>query len=149
MGAFGPDQSRRRKGNAKTFRGGGAYVGGKSFDNSQPQARESHGNAPNPTGLRNKRSVWTVSTAQYRQAHFATFPPELIRPCIRAGSREGDVVLDPFFGSGTTGEVSLREGRRVIGIDLNKEYLELAKERCEGIARQVTFSEVVEMEGMR
>jgi DNA modification methylase len=75
-------------------------------------------------GKRNKRSVWTVPTAPYKGAHFATFPPELIEPCILAGSRPDDVVLDPFAGTGTTGEVALLNGRRFQGIELNPEYFE-------------------------
>lgn len=78
---------------------------------------------------RNKRSVWTVATQPYEGAHFATFPPSLIEPCVLAGSRPGDVVLDPFFGSGTTGEVAEKHGRRWIGFDLNGEYQQLQKER--------------------
>lgn len=77
----------------------------------------------------NKRSVWTVATQPFKGAHFATFPTELIRPCILAGSKPGDTVLDPFAGSGTTGVVSKQEGRKFIGIDCNPEYVELAKER--------------------
>jgi DNA modification methylase len=78
---------------------------------------------------RNKRSVWTVATAPYSGAHFATFPPKLIEPCILAGSREGDTVLDPFAGSGTTGMVALRHGRSFIGCELNPAYVDLARER--------------------
>ena len=78
---------------------------------------------------RNKRSVWTVATQPYAEAHFATFPPALIEPCILAGSRPGDVVLDPFFGSGTTGEVCERLGRRWIGCELSPEYGKLAAKR--------------------
>lgn len=77
----------------------------------------------------NKRSVWTVATHPYPDAHFATYPPALIEPCILAGSRPGDTVLDPFCGSGTTGEVALKHGRNFIGIELNAEYLQLARKR--------------------
>lgn len=77
----------------------------------------------------NKRSVWSVPTKPFRGAHFATFPTELIRPCILAGSRIDDIVLDPFNGSGTTGFVSMEERRRYIGIDINQEYLSMAEER--------------------
>ncbi len=77
----------------------------------------------------NKRSVWTVATKPYTGAHFATFPPKLIEPCILAGSRAGDVVLDPFMGSGTTAFVAQKHGRRSMGIDINAEYLDLAIER--------------------
>jgi DNA modification methylase len=84
----------------------------------------------NPTGeTRNKRSVWTVSTKPYAGAHFATFPPDLIEPCILAGAPAGGVVLDPFFGSGTTGQVAQALGRRYIGIELNEAYKPLQDER--------------------
>jgi DNA modification methylase len=79
---------------------------------------------------RNRRSVWTVTTKPYREAHFATFPPDLIQPCIRAGCRAGGTVLDPFGGSGTTGEVAASEGRNAILIELNPAYIELQKNRC-------------------
>ncbi len=79
---------------------------------------------------RNKRSVWTVTTQPYPDAHFATYPPDLIKPCILAGSRVGDTVLDPFAGSGTTGMVSLELGRKAILIELNPKYVELIEQRC-------------------
>jgi len=95
--------------------------------------------------LRNKRDVWTIATQSYHGAHFATFPPELIRPCILAGSRPGDTVIDPFFGAGTTGVVAVEEGREYIGIDINSGYCELAKKRVSGAAQQLTlFQEAVE-----
>lgn len=78
---------------------------------------------------RNKRSVWTVSTKPYKGAHFATFPPDLIEPCVLAGAPAGGVVLDPFFGSGTTGQVAQALGRQFIGIELNKAYKPLQDER--------------------
>ncbi|MBS3928014.1 MAG: site-specific DNA-methyltransferase [Sphingomonadales bacterium] len=78
---------------------------------------------------RNKRSVWTVSTKPFSGAHFATFPPDLIEPCVLAGSAEGDTVLDPFAGSGTTGMVALRHNRSFIGCELSPEYAELARNR--------------------
>ena len=80
-------------------------------------------------GLRNKRSVWEVTPTPYKGAHFATFPPALIEPCVLACSRPGDLVLDPFFGTGTTGEVAEKHERRWIGFDINPRYAELAKER--------------------
>lgn len=80
-------------------------------------------------GRRNKRSVWTVSTKPYKGAHFATFPPDLIEPCILAGAPAGGVVLDPFFGSGTTGQVAQQLGRRFIGIELNEAYAPLQADR--------------------
>ncbi|MBC7343113.1 MAG: site-specific DNA-methyltransferase [Clostridia bacterium] len=80
-------------------------------------------------GRRNKRSVWVVNTEPYPEAHFATFPPALITPCVLAGSRPGDFVLDPFLGSGTTGIVALQNRRRFIGIELNLDYCAMAAKR--------------------
>lgn len=79
--------------------------------------------------MRNKRSVWTVTPTPYSGAHFATYPPALIEPCVLACSRPGDLILDPFFGSGTTGEVAEKHERRWIGFDINPKYAELAKVR--------------------
>lgn len=78
---------------------------------------------------RNKRSVWTVATQPFKEAHFATFPPALIEPCILAGSKPGDLVLDPFGGAGTTGLVADRLQRDAILIELNAEYAGIAKRR--------------------
>lgn len=83
---------------------------------------------------RNARTVWTITTQPYPDAHFATFPEELPERCIKAGSRIGDTVLDPFAGSGTTGRVALRLGREFIGCELNPEYVELARKRIGGAA---------------
>ncbi|TWC11415.1 DNA modification methylase [Pseudomonas sp. SJZ085] len=86
--------------------------------------------APTPvTDTRNKRRVWTVATAGYQGAHFATFPPDLIRPCILAGAPRGGVVLDPFGGAGTTAVVAMQEGRRSILSELNPEYAAMAERR--------------------
>lgn len=88
--------------------------------------------------FRRKRDVWEVSTNSYRMdEHFAMFPERLIEPCILAGSKIGGVVLDPFFGSGTTGAVAKRYGRDYIGIDLNARYLEKAKERIEKVIPEI------------
>lgn len=81
------------------------------------------------SGMRNKRSVWTVATAHYSGAHFATFPPALIEPCVMAGSRAGDIVFDPFLGSGTTAQVAQALGRRWLGCELNPAYVELIDRR--------------------
>lgn len=89
-----------------------------------------------PDGRRNRRSVWTVPTQPYKGAHFATFPPALIEPCVLAGAPQGGVVLDPFAGSGTTGEVALRYGRRFIGIEINPEYRPLWEQRLAVAAAQ-------------
>lgn len=80
-------------------------------------------------GLRNRRTVWNVNTKPFSGAHFATFPPDLIRPCIQASTKPGDFVLDPFFGSGTVGGVCEQEDRRYIGIELNPDYVSLALTR--------------------
>jgi site-specific DNA-methyltransferase (cytosine-N4-specific) len=94
------------------------------------QARQEH------SRLRNKRSVWRVPSDSFKDAHFAVFPPALIEPCILAGSRPGDIVLDPFSGSGTTGFVCAKHGRIYIGIDINRDYHELAKKRIEAESQQ-------------
>ncbi len=78
---------------------------------------------------RNARNVWTIPSQPYSGAHFATFPEELPRRCIQAGTRPGDLVLDPFTGSGTTGAVAVKEGRRFVGCEINPEYRELALRR--------------------
>ena len=78
---------------------------------------------------RNLRSVWDVNTKPFPGAHFATFPPELIEPCILTSTERDDVVLDPFFGAGTVGLVSERLGRKYVGIELNSEYVAMATMR--------------------
>jgi DNA modification methylase len=90
-------------------------------------------NQPCPE-TRNRRSVWTVATQPYSGAHFATFPPALIEPCILAGSKRGDTVLDPFGGAGTTGLVADRLGRDALLIELNPEYAAMARTRIDGDA---------------
>ena len=85
------------------------------------------------TGRRNKRSVWTVATQAFPGSHFATFPEDLIRPCILAGAPHGGVVFDPFVGSGTTVRVAVEEGRRGIGMDLSAKYLALAARRTKNL----------------
>lgn len=77
----------------------------------------------------NMRSVWTIPVQPFKGAHFATFPPKLPELCIKAGSKKGDIVLDPFFGSGTTGWVAQRLGRKWLGIELNPDYVKIAKKR--------------------
>jgi DNA modification methylase len=89
---------------------------------------------PNDLGTRNKRSVWTVGSQPFKEAHFATYPPDLIEPCILAGCRKGGTVLDPFGGAGTTGLVADRLGRNAILIELNPTYAALAEKRLNGDA---------------
>jgi site-specific DNA-methyltransferase (cytosine-N4-specific) len=85
-------------------------------------------NRPVPE-TRRRRSVWTVPTQGYAGAHFAVFPAALVEPCILAGSELGDVVLDPFFGSGTVGQVAQALGRRWLGCEINPEYAALQERR--------------------
>ncbi len=80
---------------------------------------------------RNKRSVWTVPTHSFKGAHFATFPPDLIRPCILAGAPRGGLVFDPFGGAGTTGLVAMQEGRCSLLLELNPKYAALAQARLD------------------
>lgn len=82
---------------------------------------------------RNRRDVWTVTTKPYKEAHFATFPQDLITPCVLAGSAKGDTVLDPFNGSGTTGAVALQHERNYIGIELNPAYVDLSHKRIQNL----------------
>lgn len=91
-------------------------------------------NGGNP---RNRRSVWDINTQPFAEAHFATFPPALIRPCILAGSRPGDYVLDPFFGSGTVGVVSQALRRNFVGIELHPDYILLATRRLSVTAQKM------------
>lgn len=128
-GSHGRFNRNNPKGNRKTFRGGGAYTNGQSYENGAEVENDSVGNAPNESGTRNKRSVWEVATYPYKAAHFATFPPRLVEPCILAGCPEGGTVLDPFMGSGTVAIVALNHFRKYVGIELNPEYVALANER--------------------
>ncbi|NNB67618.1 site-specific DNA-methyltransferase [Pseudomonas fluorescens] len=100
-------------------------------------------------GTRNKRSVWTVATQGFKEAHFATFPPDLIRPCILAGAPLGGVVLDPFGGAGTTAVVAMQEGRKSILCELNPEYAAMAERRIaaawlDGAAQMDVFRDAVQ-----
>lgn len=89
---------------------------------------------------RNKRDVWTISTKPFKGAHFAVMPEALVEPCILASSRPNDLVLDPFTGSGTVAVVALKHGRNFVGVELNPEYAEIAKNRIE--SSQPMFNEV-------
>jgi len=117
------------------------YKGDKYTANPNIFYRTKSDNAYTYKPRRNKRSVWTVSTQAYRHAHFATFPPALIRPCILAGSRPGDMVLDPFSGAATTGVVAIENGRQYVGIDINADYCGLARNRLADVAQQLNIFE--------
>jgi len=117
------------------MRGGRNHLGKKG---GTPEQGKNSGNsnlhngrwdqAFHPKG-RNKRTVWEVPLSKFRDAHFAVFPEQLIEPCILAGSSEGSIVLDPFFGAGTVGLVSMKKGRKFIGIELNEDYCKIATKR--------------------
>jgi DNA modification methylase len=106
-----------------------AYTNNRSMNNSDKREGDRGGGKHSFSGGRNKRSVWEIPTQPYSEAHFATFPEALVVPCVLAGSREGDTVLDPFAGSGTTGKVAVELGREFIGVELNPEYADLAAKR--------------------
>lgn len=120
---------------ASKMRGGRAHLGKRG---STPEAGKNSGNpnlhnarwdqAFHPLG-RNKRTVWDIPLGKFRGAHFAVFPEKLVETCLSAGSRQGDLVCDPFTGSGTTGVVALRLGRSFVGAELVPEYAELARSR--------------------
>jgi site-specific DNA-methyltransferase (adenine-specific)/site-specific DNA-methyltransferase (cytosine-N4-specific) len=105
----------------------------------------------NGGGLRGRRSVWDINTEPCPQAHFATFPRELVRPAVLAGSRPGGIVLDPFFGSGTVAEVAASEGRDFVGVELNPEYASVAQARLDrlapGLMQVETHAEIATLRG--
>jgi len=111
------------------------FNAGKYAAGAPGQAPQTINQAIAPTAdvpaMRRGRDVWSVPTAPYKGAHFAAYPLELVKPCILAGCPEGGIVIDPFFGSGTTGAAALALGRRYLGIELNPEYITLAGERLE------------------
>ena len=119
----------KTNGNMKAV--GPRFGGDKYGDDDGNESRTKSGNrwVQNETGRRNKRSVWTVTTKPYKGAHFATFPPDLITPCILAGAPAGGIVLDPFMGSGTTAAVAIANGRDYLGCELNPAYKELQDAR--------------------
>jgi DNA modification methylase len=115
--------------NAQKYRSKVNYGGGGSGFAGHSGSLKADGTSLNHPDGRNKRSVWTVTTKPFKDAHFATFPPDLIKPCILAGCPEDGTVLDPFGGSGTTGVVANRYGRNAILIELNDEYAEMSRNR--------------------
>lgn len=110
----------------KNYGGGGTSFKGHSGN------YKANGELINPSGKRNKRSVWTVNTMPYSEAHFATFPEKLIEPMVLAGCPRGGVCLDPFMGAGTTGVVAKKLGRQHLGIEINPDYIEIAERRING-----------------
>jgi DNA modification methylase len=93
------------------------------------------------SGYRNRRSVWTVTTQPFKEAHFATFPEDLIEPCVLAGCPEGGIVIDPFMGAGTTAVVAKKNHRQFIGVELNPAYIEMAVRRIDAtlVNRKLNF----------
>jgi DNA modification methylase len=116
-----PESAARYKAGFSSYSGGSLETGG--------QTRGENNAAVEWTGNRNKRSVWTVTTKPYSGAHFATFPQDLIEPCIKAGCPPNGIVLDPFMGAGTTAVVARKLGRNYIGMELNQEYINIAEQR--------------------
>jgi DNA modification methylase len=114
-------------------------VGGKKHKNIQEKGQKIHSfhktrnesgeEWKSESGMANKKSVWTVTTKPFNKAHFATFPIDLIIPCIKAGSPIGGIVLDPFMGSGTTAKAAIELQRNFIGVELNQDYINIAEER--------------------
>jgi site-specific DNA-methyltransferase (adenine-specific)/site-specific DNA-methyltransferase (cytosine-N4-specific) len=93
-----------------------------------------------PGQLRSRRDVWAINTESSKEAHFAMFPPSLVKVCIEAGSAEGSTILDPFFGAGTVGVVALRLNRRCVGIELKADYVEIARKRVAAVVAQPTLA---------
>ena len=98
------------------------------FDQEAIKERTTDGN-----GLKNRRTVWSLNTEPCPEAHFAVFPRALVRPCLLGGSRAGDLILDPFYGAGTVGIVSLELGRRCVGIELKADYVDIAHKRTSAV----------------
>lgn len=103
--------------------------------NNCPGRTKMGGLKVNDYEFRNKRSVWTIATQPCKESHFATFPKELIRPCIKAGCPVDGIVIDPFLGSGTTACVCIEENRKYLGIELNPEYIKIAQKRINSTER--------------
>lgn len=123
----------KKNGNMKAV--GPRFGGNKYGDDDRPESATKSGKrweCPE-TGKRNKRSVWTIPTRPFREAHFATFPETLVEPCVMAGSRARDLVLDPFMGAGTTAVVASRLGRRYVGAELNPDYARIAEARIRSV----------------
>jgi len=127
------NKPRQNRNKATTFKRNGSKreqsIPGQGYGTHRPDRDDTD---YNPLG-RNKWTVWEVSTKPYKEAHFATFPPDLIEPCILAGCPPNGVVLDPFIGSGTVAQVSINTGRNWLGVELNESYIQLAKSRISSV----------------
>ena len=109
--------------------GSRSKVAGKKYDSTDPLYRTKNGPEFIVPDMKNKRSVWSIPTKAFKGAHFAVMPEALVEPCILASSRPGDIVFDPFAGSGTVGVVALRHGRKFAGCELNSDYADIARAR--------------------
>jgi len=135
----------KRPGEKQTF--GGEKARKNTIEKGDPRYRngsEQWGMTIETKEYRNKRSVWTVTTKPCKEAHFATYPPDLINPCVLAGCPKNGIVLDPFMGAGTTGLVCKQNNRYYIGFELNPEYCEIAEKRIEAHKAQQTLFELTE-----
>ena len=133
-----PDNLREHKEDRPMFQGkykDNKYGGGGTSFQGHSGNYKANGELINPDGMKNKRDVWTVQVRSYKEAHFATYPKELIEPCIKAGCPKGGIVLDPFMGSGTTALVSMENDRKYCGIELNGKYIEIAKKKAKRCLR--------------
>lgn len=131
------DKSKMRGGRNHFGKQGGTPEAGKNSGNSNlHDARWDQ--AFNPKG-RNKRTVWNIPLGKFRGAHFAVFPPQLVETCILAGSAPGDIVFDPFTGSGTTGIIAKRYARQFMGSEISEEYSKMAQDRIDEESEQLTF----------
>ena len=119
------------------------FGGNKYGDSDDTKHASKSGNEYTDTGTRNKRDVWTVPNRPFKESHFATFPPQLIEPCVKAGSKAGDTILDPFSGAGTTGLVAFQHEREFIGIELNPEYAEIATRRIKHERNRMPLLEAI------
>ena len=125
------ENSKMRGGRAHLGKRGGTPEKGKNAGNSKLHDGR-WDQAFHPKG-RNKRTVWSIPLGKFRGAHFAVFPEKLVETCVLAGSDPGDLVCDPFAGSGTTGVVSLKLGRQFVGIEINSEYTKMASDRLSSV----------------
>jgi DNA modification methylase len=107
------------------------------FDTKKNGATNGHQEPNTAASSRNLRSVWDINTQAFREAHFATFPPQLVERCILLSSRRGDRILDPFIGSGTVGAVAIQHGRPFLGIELNPDYVAIARRRIAHLGGQL------------